>query len=230
MLTGGIGALAVLLASRLGGAPPARAGGTADFGLHRGIVTDNKDDSGSYRVTVMVPELFGTDSVVAPITSPYAGDGVGFYCLPEVGDQVLVGFENGDLTRPLVLGGLWGTGEKPPTGDRHHRVVSAPGGSLTFSDAKRDPGITVMSDEVVRFRGVTSFSRSGRLVVRAGQRSGKRTGIDLTARSMVLALLQDDRPGVFVRAVVPDVAARSFVVELNKAVGQDTDVAWFVLS
>ena len=38
----------------------------------------------------------------------------GFYALPEVGDEVLVAFENGDIARPVIVGTLWNDKDKPP--------------------------------------------------------------------------------------------------------------------
>ena len=37
------------------------------------------------------------------------------YFLPEVGDEVLVAFERGDLRFPYVLGSLWNGKDKPPS-------------------------------------------------------------------------------------------------------------------
>jgi hypothetical protein len=42
--------------------------------------------------------------------------------------------------------------------------------------------------------------------------------------------LQQDRSGVYVRSAVPNVAASSFTVHLNKAVAASTSVAWFVVN
>jgi uncharacterized protein involved in type VI secretion and phage assembly len=35
--------------------------------------------------------------------------------MPQIDDEVLIGFEHGDMRRPFVLGGVWGSKAKPPT-------------------------------------------------------------------------------------------------------------------
>ena len=40
----------------------------------------------------------------------------GFYSLPEIGDEVLVTFENGDIAHPVIVGSLWNGKDKPPKG------------------------------------------------------------------------------------------------------------------
>ena len=57
-----------------------------------------------------------------------------------------------------------------------------------------------------------------------------KTGVALTAASLVLATLQQNRAGVFVQAAVPDVSRSSFTIHLNKAVSASTKVAWFVVN
>ena len=97
-------------------------GGAAGADQHRGwgslvvgVVTNNDDQSGGQgRVKVKYPTLHDSESGWARVVAPGAGDRRGLQWLPEVGDEVLVGFEHGDLARPLVLGGLWGRKDKPP--------------------------------------------------------------------------------------------------------------------
>jgi hypothetical protein len=93
-----------------GGSSNRRDRGLID-GLVPGLVTDNIDEDGMYRVKVALPWLspdFQTDW--ARVAMPGLGKGYGMVALPEVGDEVLVGFEFGDVRRAYVLGGL-GNGE-----------------------------------------------------------------------------------------------------------------------
>jgi hypothetical protein len=78
--------------------------------------------------------------------------------------------------------------------------------------------------------GRTVFSRSGILTVAAGQSKVTKTGVALTAGSLVLATLQQDVAGVWVRSAVPSVAGHSFTVHLSKAVPAKTKIAWFVVN
>lgn len=81
----------------------------------------------------------------------------------------------------------------------------------------------------LRVNGKATFSRSGIVTVPATKRSAKKTGVPLTASSLVFATIQQDRPGVYVEAAVPSVAGSSFTIYLNRTVASATKVAWFVL-
>ncbi|HUQ57196.1 phage baseplate assembly protein V [Lentzea sp.] len=72
-----------------------------------GVVADCADPLGKGRVKVTLPWLspeFETDW--APNVQFAAGQRTGASFLPEVGDEVLVAFEFGDVRRPYVLGGM----------------------------------------------------------------------------------------------------------------------------
>ena len=74
-------------------------------GVCCGVVTNIDDGKG--RVRVMLPWLspdYETDW--APVVQFGAGKRSGALFLPEVGDEVLVGFEFGDPRRPYVIGGI----------------------------------------------------------------------------------------------------------------------------
>ena len=79
------------------------------------IVTNNNDPDDMSRVKVKLPWLDdGTESIWARIASPGAGESRCLYCLPEVNDEVLVVFEEGDIGRPIVVSGMWNGVDKPP--------------------------------------------------------------------------------------------------------------------
>jgi phage protein D len=93
-----------------------RVGGFGQIGLTIGIVTNNKDPDGIGRVRVKFPALSDQEeSWWARVVTPGGGSNAGLMMMPQIDDEVLVGFEHGDLRRPFVLGGLWGTKAKPPT-------------------------------------------------------------------------------------------------------------------
>ena len=78
-------------------------------GLVIGVVT-NLGDSNSPKgyVKVKFPTLGDqVESAWARVVSTGAGDSRGMTFLPEINDEVIVGFESGDITRPLVIGGLY---------------------------------------------------------------------------------------------------------------------------
>jgi phage protein D/phage baseplate assembly protein gpV len=90
--------------------------GSTSIGI--GIVTDNNDPLKQGRVKVKYPWNSDNDtSDWASIAVPMAGGGRGFYFLPEINDEVLVGFEHGDIRRPYILGALWNGVDAPPEGN-----------------------------------------------------------------------------------------------------------------
>ncbi|NJL86307.1 MAG: VgrG-related protein [Leptolyngbyaceae cyanobacterium SM1_1_3] len=90
------------------------AGSAPQQGPLVGIVTDNKDPQSWGRVRVKFPTLTEEHaSYWARVVGAGAGPGRGFDCLPEINDEVLVAFENGDIHRPYVIGGVWNGEDKP---------------------------------------------------------------------------------------------------------------------
>ena len=80
-----------------------------------GIVTDNNDPKKWGRVKVKLPTLTEDHaSNWARVVGIGAGKNRGFDCLPEVNDEVLVGFEHGDIHRPYIIGGVWNGRDAPP--------------------------------------------------------------------------------------------------------------------
>jgi uncharacterized protein involved in type VI secretion and phage assembly len=105
------------------------------------IVTDNKDPTKLGRVKIKIPVLSSADtSWWAPIVMVGAGKNRGWFFIPEVDDEVLVMFEQGDLNRPIVVGAMWGGKDKPPDknagGNPRRMIKSREGSKITFDDEK----------------------------------------------------------------------------------------------
>jgi uncharacterized protein involved in type VI secretion and phage assembly len=96
-------------------APPVRLRPAQTFLI--GTVTDNDDKKNMGRVKVQFPTLTDINkdtSNWARVVGLGAGPNRGFYCLPEIGDEVLVGFEHGNITRPYIIGAVWNGKDTPP--------------------------------------------------------------------------------------------------------------------
>jgi len=112
------------------------------YGVAVGKVINNVDTDGARgRVQLSFPWLSDTsDSDWARIATPMAGDQRGFFFLPDIGEEVLVAFEHGDLSKPVVLGGLWNGVKRPPVvhadGLNRIRMIKTPGHTITFDDTK----------------------------------------------------------------------------------------------
>jgi uncharacterized protein involved in type VI secretion and phage assembly len=75
---------------------------------------------------------------------PDAGDQRGVVFWPEPGDEVVVGFVNGDPRQAIVLGALHGSAHAPPAaagppseGNARRAIVSKAGTVIGFDDDKR---------------------------------------------------------------------------------------------
>ncbi|GAA2610681.1 VgrG-related protein [Paractinoplanes durhamensis] len=132
------------LADLTGGSAKAEKSGWS--GLVVGIVTNNDDPEKLGRVRVKFPTLSQDDeSAWARIATPGGGKERGLQWIPEVDDEVLVGFELDDTTRPVILGGLWNRRDAPPDPGalsggvvKQRMLVSRKDSRLVFDDDKME--------------------------------------------------------------------------------------------
>ncbi|MDQ3953138.1 MAG: VgrG-related protein [Actinomycetota bacterium] len=86
-------------------------------GVVPAVVTNVRDPSKLGRVKVSFPWLSSSNETHwARVAQPWVGPDYGAVFLPEVNDEVLIAFEQGDFARPYVVGGLYNGRDKPKTG------------------------------------------------------------------------------------------------------------------
>ena len=109
------------------------------YGVVIGLVTNSEDPEKLGRVKVKYPWLSETDeSNWARIATPMAGKERGFFFPPEVDDEVLIAFEQGDTRFPYVVGSLWNGKDAPPVvndGKSNLRMIKSRSGHIIqFND------------------------------------------------------------------------------------------------
>ncbi len=141
----------------------------AVHGLQIGIVTALEGDPDSeHRIKVKVPIINPEEEGIwARVVSLYAGENYGMQFLPEIGNEVLLGFLNDDPNQAVVLGGLYSNTNTAPiafTDDNFEKIImgnseikillnddtktitlETPGGKSVILD--EDKGVIKLEDE-----------------------------------------------------------------------------------
>ena len=159
----------------LAGPPQLQKAGPA---LAIGVVTNAQDPNGLGRVKVKFPWLSDQDeSDWARVVTPGGGPQRGLQFIPEVNDEVLVGFEQGDIHCAYVLGGLWNGQDAPPK--KSDQLLS--------SDGK-------VQERIIRSRSghvITLDDTDGSEKVSVVDKSGNKVVIDSAANKLTIEVQGD---------------------------------------
>lgn len=109
------------------------------------LVVSVNDPERRNRVQVRLIGMDAADRQNAPVWArvacPFAGADRGAFLIPDVGDEVLVLFQGGDPSHPIVVGGLWNGDSEPPAsigddGNRLKVIRSRNGVTVTLDDQR----------------------------------------------------------------------------------------------
>ncbi|CAM5731045.1 hypothetical protein SBADM41S_05806 [Streptomyces badius] len=169
-------------------------------GLAIGVVTDIREEGAGQRgwVRLKFPWLDDTYVTDWVRTVQWGGQGGGGVFSPEVNDEVLVGFEQGLLDSPYVLGGLYNGVDKPsphdvplvdPTSGKVNRrsLVSRSGNRLELLDAPRGPaGVRIATGD--KRLDVVLDEKKGEITLTVKARGGTRelSSVTLSASGITL--------------------------------------------
>ena len=198
--------------------------GNKIYGVVVGIVRDIKDPQNLGRVKVDFPWMGESSEAVAissaedrahsfwaRIANLMAGKERGSFFIPEVGDEVLVAFEHGELDRPYILGMLWNADDPPPQqmdaeGKNDVRAIqSRSGHQIILNDSEDSPSIQIIDqtgdnsiiidsannamaikvngDLSVEVAGNISIKTQGKLEIEAAQDVSVKTDANLKAEA-----------------------------------------------
>ncbi len=111
------------------------------YGKYRGFVADNNDPDKLGRIKVTVPAILGQETSDWALPCMPCGGlaDQGWFCVPEVGAQVWVEFEGGDLSHPIWVGTFWQRAADVPTevaDQTSTRLYKTAGGHLLLLEDK----------------------------------------------------------------------------------------------
>lgn len=103
-------------------------------------IISNDDPAGLGRVQVAFAwqQPHGNHTPWIRMINPHSGGGKGFYFIPEVGEEVLVGFEGGNAEKPFVLGAMYNGSASSnyyTSGNDQKVIHTRSGTKMIFNDA-----------------------------------------------------------------------------------------------
>lgn len=129
-----------------------------------------------------------------------AGVGTAAMWLPDIGDEVLVAFEHGDLSRPVVVGSVYNAKDMPPVAlpaNKHLSILRAQSAGGAKSELVYDAspgnerlliqsgqsGLTLGANGIVLQGSSVAINAGADLVQRAGRATMIETGSDFTIKA-----------------------------------------------
>lgn len=101
--------------------------------VYPATVLQARDPRGLGRLRVSVPAF--EQEVWARHATLLTGERRGTWFTPDAGDEVLVAFEGGDARKPVVVGALWNTSDRPPESNPERTILRTKrGATIVFDD------------------------------------------------------------------------------------------------
>ncbi|MCV9929065.1 phage baseplate assembly protein V [Flavobacterium sp. LS1R49] len=162
-------------------------------------IEDNNDPEGLGRVKVRFYGASGnTVSQWIRMIQPHAGAGKGFYFIPEIGEEVLVGFEGGNAQNPYVMGTQYNGNESSGYGSPENDIkviqtrsgckivindadgsilTQDKAGSTVFQDGQGNVTTDAIKTFTVNAQNI-NFNASQSITTSAGMNISENAGVD----------------------------------------------------
>ena len=157
------------------------------------IVKDNKDKDKLDRIKVKF--AWSDNSPWMRILTPHSGKDKGWHFIPEIGEDVMVDFEGGDVDKPFVLGSLYTGAAKSGLGDDNNDIKSLKTrsgntvilndkeGSITIKDPKGSV-LILKGDETIQLSSKSKITISSTNIdIKASKNINIEAGESLSIKS-----------------------------------------------
>jgi uncharacterized protein involved in type VI secretion and phage assembly len=187
------------LRKKINDSPPPNRQGRIE-GIMVGKVVNNINDPHG-RVQVSFPDYSDGDfSRWARVMTFMAGgslsDSWGGYFLPDIGDEVFVAFEHGDINRPVVVGSVWNGQARPPETNKDHNarkmIRTKTGMQLLFDEGEErlciqdKPGNSIVMSSAPKAESLTIKDKAGATIELNSKASEERLTITDKAGSSII--------------------------------------------
>jgi uncharacterized protein involved in type VI secretion and phage assembly len=145
-------------------------------GVMVGLVTNNADPENLGRVKVKIPAL-DAESHWCRLASTMTGGRRGIAFLPEVNDEVVVAFQNGDPNHAYVLGAVWNGNDALPKplgqlvsgGKTIRRVMRSRLGHEIVIDDSPDPTEGIIIIDKTEQNSIRIIAKEDKIIIEAKQ-------------------------------------------------------------
>lgn len=146
--------------------------------MQMAVVVDNNDPEKLGRIKVQFPWCESDETPWVRLMTLHAGADRGWVSLPEIGDEVLVGYEQGSPDLPIVLGAVYNKEDKPPAdavGDVNNvkMFITRSGNSLVFKDTDGSEEVHLITKDgankiTMKVGGPTVIESEGAINIKGG--------------------------------------------------------------
>jgi uncharacterized protein involved in type VI secretion and phage assembly len=138
------------------------------YGVHYGVVCQNKDPENLNRIKIRLPWLDQGDvdqTHWAQLLTPMEGKQWGWLTIPDVDDVVAVVFIAGDTSQPVVIGGVWSKPDASPEpnedGKNNFRGYRSRSGHRLILDDTAKTKVVFADKTATLAVGIGNFAKDG---------------------------------------------------------------------
>lgn len=155
------------------------------YGVTTATVTniDDPDKKGRIKVKLHNRDSAENETDFIRVSTIMSGKEWGAFFFPEVGDEVLVAFNNGDISKPYVIGSLWNQKKKSPVNIKDgkndiRKIKTKSGHEIIFNDKEGEENIELITPKQLKMvlddkkEKISIQDKSGKNIIEIDSKNG----------------------------------------------------------